>query len=140
MERYRIKGYESLEKGDNNQAIEYFLKAIEEGDALACIDMALEVKYIDTNYDYSKETLLAIHPSKFGIYLDKGIALGSLDCMFYKAREQVIGDELIPINIKEAKQTFLKLKELNYEPTYFNEEYTVDDYINLINDLSSRKY
>lgn len=131
LTNYRSMAYECLEIGENNEAIKFLLKAIDAGDALACIDMALEIKYINNDYDYSDESLEAIHPSKFGYYLDLGIKLGSLDCMFYKAREQVIGDGLIELNSLDAYKTFLKLKELDYEPDYFDDDYSIDDYLNI---------
>ena len=131
MTNYRSMAYECLEIGENNEAIKLLLKAIDAGDALACIDMVLEIKYINNDYDYSDEALEAIHPSKFGYYLDLGIKLGSLDCMFYKAREQVIGDGLIELNSADAYEAFLKLKELDYEPDYFDNDYSIDDYLNI---------
>lgn len=129
---YREMAYECLEDGENNEAIKCLLKAIEEGDALACIDMALEIKYISVDYDYTDESLEAIHPSKFGYYLDLGISLGSLDCMFYKAREQVIGDGLIELNSADAYEAFLKLKESGYEPYYFDDDWLIEDYLNIL--------
>ena len=129
---YREMAYECLEEGENNDAIKYFIKAIEEGDALACIDMALEIKYISIDYDYTAKSLEAIQPSKFGYYLDLGIELGSLDCVFYKAREQFMGDGLIEFNTEEAKKAFIKLKELDYEPDYFDDDYSIDDYLNIL--------
>ena len=130
--KYREMAYECLEDGENNDAIKYLLKAIEEGDALACIDMALEIKYPRSDYEYNHESLAAIQPSKFGYYLDLGIELGSLDCMFYKAREQFMGDGLIEFNTEEAKKAFIKLKELDYEPDYFDDDYSIDDYLNIL--------
>ena len=131
---YREMAYDFLNEGDNNKAIKYFLKAIEEGDALACIDMALEIKYPKSDYEYNHESLEAIHPSKFGYYLDLGIELGSLDCMFYKAREQFMGDGLIEFNTEEAKKAFIKLKELDYDPDYLDDG-SIDDYLNIIKKL-----
>ena len=128
---FRLKGYEFLSAGDNNKAIEYFLKAIDEGDALACIDMVLEIKYVNDNYIYSEESLEAISPEKFEYYLDLGIYLDSLDCMFYKAREQLIGDGFIDYNHKEAFRALKRLKERNYEPVYFDEDYSIDDYLEI---------
>lgn len=107
---YREMVYECLEEGENNDAIKYFIKAIKEGDSLACIDMALEIKYPRSDYEYNHESLAAIDLSKFGYYLDLGIELGSLDCMFYKAREQFMGDGLIEFNTEEAKRHLLSLK------------------------------
>lgn len=136
MTKFTKKDFRSIaldfeKKGDENKAIAYLLKAIEAGDALACIDMVLEIKYLREGYEYSKEALAAIDPEKFGYYLDLGIELGSLDCMFYKAREQVIGDGFIDYNAKEAYETFLKLKELGYDPRFFDEDVSaLDDYIN----------
>ena len=88
----RLKGYEHLRAGDNNKAIKCFLEAIDEEDPLACIDMVLEIKYKSDDYEYDIESLEAISPEKFEYYLDLGIDLDSLDCMFYKARELVVGE------------------------------------------------
>ena len=72
-------------QGDENNAIKYFLKGIEYGNPLCCIDMAYQVKYYRQGYDYSTESLLAIAPNMFEHYLDLGIGMGALDCKFYKA-------------------------------------------------------
>lgn len=120
-------------EGDDNNAIMCLLRAIELGNPYACIDMCFCINYTRTNYQYSEEALEAIHPSKFAYYIDKGISMGSLDCKFYKAREQFMGDGFIELDAQAAYNSFLELKELNYDTEeYFDDDWTVDDYIDML--------
>lgn len=120
-------------EGDYNNEIKYLLKAIEKGSGEACIEMCYNIKYTWDNYEYSKESLEARKPAKFGIYLDLGIGFGSLDCKFFKAREQFIGDGFIELNPQKAYQAFLELKTLDYDPyDFFEDEWTIDDYIEMV--------
>lgn len=126
-------------QGDENNAIKYFLKGIEYGNPLCCIDMTYQVKYSRQGYDYSTESLLAIAPNMFEHYLDLGIDMGSLDCKFYKAREQVIGDGDIDYNFTASKDVFLELKTLGYDPyKFFEDGWSLDEYINLCDKLIDR--
>ena len=129
---YRNLAIDYQKEGDNNKAIEYFLMAIDNGDALACIDMAVEVKYPDLRYKYTKDSIKAINSNKLEYYLDLGIAMGSLDCMFYKARELVFGDYLVKNN-EEAYKLLIYLQQQEYDTDYLDDDYTVDDYIDIIN-------
>ena len=119
--------------GDDNNAIICLVRAMELGNPYACIDLCLNIVYTRTGYKYSEEALAAIHPSKFAYYIDKGISMGSLDCKFYKAREQFMGDGFIELDAKAAYNSFLELKELNYDTwDYFEDDLTVDDYIDML--------
>jgi hypothetical protein len=120
-------------EGDDNNAIMCLLRAIELGNPYACIDMCFCINYTRINYQYSEEALEAIHPVKFSYYIEKGISMGSLDCKFYKAREQFTGDGFIELDAQAAYNNFLELKELNYDPwDYFEDDWTVDDYIEML--------
>ena len=117
-------------KGDFNNEIKFLLKALEKGSGEACIELCFNIMYKCAGYNYSKEALEACEPSKFGTYVDLGISLGSLDCKFFKAREQFIGDGFIELDLREAYKTFLELKMLDYDPyDYFGDEWTIDEYI-----------
>ena len=119
--------------GDDNNAIICLLRAIELGNPYACLDMCLFINYIREGYEYSEEALAAIHPSKFSYYIEKGLSMGSLDCKFYKAREQFLGDGFIALDPCAAYNSFLELKELNYDPwDYFEDDCTIDDYIEMV--------
>ena len=123
--------------GDYNNSIKYLLKAIELGNPDSCIEMCLNIVYKSKKYDYSDEALAAIHPSKFLYYIDLGIGMGSLDCKFYKAREQFIGDGFVEYNLAEAYKSFLELKEAEYDTEeYFDDDWSIEDYIeNIKRDL-----
>ena len=126
-------------QGDENNAIKYFLRGIEYGNPLCCIDMAYQVKYPLQDYDYSAESVSAIAPYMLEYYLDLGIGMGSLDCKFYKAREQVIGDGEMEFNPKSAKQSFIELKDASYDPyEFFEDEWELDEYIHLCDELIER--
>ena len=128
---YRNIAIECQKIGDNNKAIKFFLMGIENGESLACIDMTLEMKYISDNYKYSEESLQALNPKSFDYYLDLGINMGCLDCMFYKAREQYFG-EYLKYSKEEALTTFLYLESKGYEPDYFDDDYSISDYIEML--------
>ena len=138
-EELRDMAVDFIRNGDYNNAVKYLLMAIEAGNALACIDMVLEIKYQSPDYNYEPEILKAINDDKFGYYLDLGIKMGSLDCMFYKAREQVIGDGYIEFNAKEAYDTLIKLKELNYDTSDMDDDWSIDEYINVAIETIYRK-
>ena len=138
-EELRDMALDFIRNGDYNNAVKYLLMAIEAGNALACIDMVLEIKYQSPDYNYEPEILKEISDDKFGYYLDLGIKMGSLDCMFYKAREQVIGDGYIEFNAKEAYDTLIKLKELNYDTSDMDDDWSIDEYINVAIETINRK-
>lgn len=120
-------------EGDDNSAIMCLVRAAELGNPYACIDLCLNIVYKRIDYKYSDEALAAIHPVKFSYYIEKGISMGSLDCKFYKAREQFAGDGFIELDAQAAYNNFLELKELNYDPwDYFEDDWTVDDYIEML--------
>ena len=119
--------------GDFNNEIKFLLKALEKGSGEACIELCFNIMYKCAGYNYSKEALEACKPSKFGAYIDLGISFGSLDCKFFKAREQFIGDGYIELDPQKAYQAFLELKHLGYDPyDFFQDDWTIDDYIELV--------
>ena len=117
--------------GDYNGCVLHLKKAIDSGDALACIDMILNIKYKSSDYNYSLEAYKLIDDNMFEKYLDIGIMMGSLDCMFYKAREEVMGDGYIDYNPMNALKSFYHLKTVGYEPEYFDDDYGIDEYIEI---------
>ena len=119
--------------GDDNNAIKYSLKAIEYGNPLSCIDMCYQIDYKRIGYEYDELSSNALNASNYIIYIDKGIDMGSLDCMFFKARKQYQGDGYIKQDLSAALKAFKHLRECNYNPEIlFNDGWTLDDYIRRI--------
>ena len=63
---------------------------------------------VSERYEYSDESIEAMHLDDFEYYLDLGIAAGSLDCKLHKARNLLYSD-LVAHDPKEAHRMFIAL-------------------------------
>lgn len=129
-EELRLLAFRFEELRDYNSSIKCLYQAAMAGSAMAYIDITYYIKYPVDGYEYTEEALDIVDPSKFGLYLDLAIKLDSVDAMFYKAREQFIGDGFIPYDLNSALEIFKYLNTLGYDPyDTFDDDWTVEDYI-----------
>ena len=119
---------------DYNSSIKCFHKAALAGSVMAYIVLAHYIKYPVNGYKLDDVAKSIVDPSNFSKYLDDSVALGSNDAIFFKAREQFIGDGFIPFDFNEALNAFKYLKTLDYDPyDTFSDDWTIDDYIDRVN-------
>ena len=137
-EELRILALDFERLGDYESSIKCLYQAAQAGSAMAYIDLTYYIKY-PVNLELSKETLSIVDPNKFGLYIDAAIELGSVDAIFYKAREQFMGDGFIPYDFKSALELFNHLATLEYDPyDVFDDDWTVQDYIVATKEMINR--